>query len=208
MSTQAKKKRIPYIEARPRTLKVAWGRWDRYNGPSLVYAHGGYGASSADSRLFMHLLEGKSQIKNLISILDKRGYDSTTLKFSISLKPEEETPVTSPKRLRTKKAKPGELRAYWGNNPDRDDNPQLRYASGGQGVATADAMALKNAFEEWDVNNLSRDYLEQLWLRSGHNPERMLGEREPSATFVQTLIERGYDMATFDFRISQKAVVA
>ncbi|WP_315922389.1 hypothetical protein [Mesorhizobium sp. SP-1A] len=206
-SPAIKHRRIYQIEAKPRTLKVAWGRDDIYNSPSIVYAFGGHGARSSDAHLLMSIFEDKLRYTNLVSILEERGYDKTTLKFSVALKPEGEAPATNRKRYSLKKAKPGELRVYWGYPPEDRHTKQLCYVWGGAGAARPDARVVSNAFEEWDVNNPGRERLENEWSRLGYGREqiqRMLGPKEPSETLLEALIQRGYDMDTLHFSIRQK----
>lgn len=83
------KKRIRPISAKRGQLKVGWGR-EPGDTPEVQYGYNGPGRMKADNNLVMHTFnyvkvhEGRS----LIEELEARGYDLTTLKFSIELKPE------------------------------------------------------------------------------------------------------------------------
>lgn len=209
-SAPIKRRRIYQIEAKPRTLKVAWGKLDAFSYPSLVYAHGGDGTSSRDVHVLMSIFEDRMRERNLVSILKERRYDITTLKFSVKLKPEEEIPEKISKRFSLKKAKPGELRVYWGCPPEDKYTKQLCYAWGGSGAESPDTRVVSNAFEEWDANNPARERLEKEWARLGYGHvqiQRMLGPKEPSETLLDALIQRGYDMNTLNFSILQKDAV-
>lgn len=206
-TSKIKRRRIYQIDAKPRTLKIAWGKLDVFSYPGLVYAHGGDGTSGRDVHMLMSIFEDSMREPNLVSILKERGYDITTLKFSIALKPVEETPEKLPKRFSLKKAKPGELRVYWGCPPEDKHTKQLCYAWGGSGAESPDARVVSNAFEEWDANNSGRERLEKEWVRLGYGDEqiqRMLGPKEPSETLLEALIQSGYDMNTLKFSIRQK----
>jgi hypothetical protein len=69
-------------------LIARWGRADRFAEPSIVYAWGGGGAEKADCRILSNSLEGEigNYADGLAMELDRRGYDLTTLKFSIKQK--------------------------------------------------------------------------------------------------------------------------
>lgn len=72
--------------AKPGELKVAFGQ--EHGELDLYYCHGGGGAGRADSRLLSIAFESTDIIdgKNLRQELQDRGYDITTLKFSIQQK--------------------------------------------------------------------------------------------------------------------------
>lgn len=82
-----RQKRIRNPRARPGELKVGWGRCDRSE-PSLVYVRGGGTTERSDGRILCNAFEevhvhlGRS----LAEELEVRGYDLTTLKFSIQKK--------------------------------------------------------------------------------------------------------------------------
>jgi hypothetical protein len=90
----AKRVRVP--DPKPGVLEARWGRADSFNKPSVVYVHGGGGSVKADARLLSTMFEGRDVDtgslvfgrtgKSLIKELEDRGYDITTLKFSIRLK--------------------------------------------------------------------------------------------------------------------------
>lgn len=90
--------------AKPGELKIAYGRVDRHEGPDIVYCWGP-GTSRRDTLLLHHRL-GSPQVelvhgddavklgrnwnfgKSFLDELEERGYDLTTLKFSIQKKKE------------------------------------------------------------------------------------------------------------------------
>ncbi|MDY1006930.1 hypothetical protein [Sphingomonas sp. CFBP9019] len=95
-------KRYRTLTAKPGELKAGYGREDRHCSPSLVYVWGGGGAQKPDARVLGSALEDKrhgyafpsmalEQRPSLIEELEARGYDITTLRFSIRMK---ETPDT------------------------------------------------------------------------------------------------------------------
>ena len=198
MSTTIKKKRVYLPPAKPGELKVGWGRLDWHSNPSLVYDAGGDGAPARHGRILMDVFEGKNQHNNLTSILTERGYDLTTLKFSIFQKVEGKVV----RHRKTKTAKAGELEAYWGL---LDQEPQLCYAWGGNGADRSDVRVLSNVFEEWDVNNLQKEYIRNMWAKYGITEGSLVPELEPSQTLVEVLTELGYDMWTWKFSIRLKA---
>ena len=81
-------KRIHIPTAKRGQLIVKWGRSDRGEIPSLVYAHGAGGADRTDARVLLDAFEGMKNCfdRTLAAELEGRGYDMTTLKFSISQK--------------------------------------------------------------------------------------------------------------------------
>ena len=197
VSVAIKKKRVYLPPAKPGELKVGWGRLDWHSNPSLVYDAGGDGAPARHCRILMDVFEGKNQHHNLTSILTERGYDLTTLKFSIFQKAEGKVV-----RLRkSKKANTRELEAYWGL---LDQEPQLCYAWGENGASRSDATALRSVFEEWDVNNLQKEYIRDMWAKYGITEGSLVPELEPSQTLVEVLTELGYDLSTWKFSIRLK----
>ena len=80
------KKRFQVVRAKPGTLIAKFGRAERDDQPSVCYAWGGEGASKADAHILSQALEGNDVFENcnLVEELKKRGYDITTMKFSIS----------------------------------------------------------------------------------------------------------------------------
>lgn len=73
-------------KAKPGELKIAYGKSE--GDIDLFYCHGGEGASKRDSRMLSHFIEGTTYFegRNLRQELEYRGYDITTLKFSIQRK--------------------------------------------------------------------------------------------------------------------------
>jgi hypothetical protein len=77
--------RIP--TTKPGELKAGWARVDG-NSPSVAYNWGGGGAAKSDARILSNALEEVHvhDGKTLIEELEARGYDLSTLRFSIKLK--------------------------------------------------------------------------------------------------------------------------
>lgn len=75
-------------EAKPGQLLARYGRADRYSRPSIVYAWGAGGAAKPDSRILCAALEEIAVCdgRSLADELERRGYDLTTLRFSIQRK--------------------------------------------------------------------------------------------------------------------------
>lgn len=96
-------KRIRTTPAKPGQLKAQWGRSDAGAKPSLIYLWGGAGASKSDARIIAEALERPvlerdydngtfldpaiKEGPSLAAELEARGYDLTTLKFTIEMKP-------------------------------------------------------------------------------------------------------------------------
>ena len=82
----AKLKRWRRPTASPGELKIAFGKSE--GDIDLFYCHGGGGASRPDARLLSHFFERVTYFdgRNLRQELEHRGYDITTLKFSIQQK--------------------------------------------------------------------------------------------------------------------------
>jgi len=82
------KKRFQLVRAKPGTLIAKFGRAEGERGEqaSVCYAWGGEGASKADARILSQALEANKVFEDctLVEELKKRGYDITTMKFSIS----------------------------------------------------------------------------------------------------------------------------
>lgn len=83
--------------AKPGELKIVYGRADRYNEPDICVAWGANGADKSDARTALHALTEKrmgyafpsmtiEERPSLIEELAARGYDITTLRFSIRMK--------------------------------------------------------------------------------------------------------------------------
>lgn len=81
-------KRIHVLKAKPGELRAAWGRPDPGEPPCVCYAWGGHGASKPDGRVLAEALEGARVFDGspLLKELEARGYDLTTLAFSIRVK--------------------------------------------------------------------------------------------------------------------------
>lgn len=76
--------RLP--KAKPGELKIAYGK---HKGElDLFYSYGGQGANKCDARLLSHLFEVADchEGRNLREELILRGYDITTMKFTIKRK--------------------------------------------------------------------------------------------------------------------------
>lgn len=80
------RKRWRTPSAKPGELKVAFGQ--EHGELDLYYCHGGAGSGRADSRLLSLAFESTNILdgRNLRQELEARGYDITTLKFSIQQK--------------------------------------------------------------------------------------------------------------------------
>jgi hypothetical protein len=81
-------KRISVPTAKEGQLVARWGRPTSGEEPDLVYAWGGKGADKSDSRCLMNALEDAptSSGRGLRAELELRGYDISTLRFTINLK--------------------------------------------------------------------------------------------------------------------------
>lgn len=82
------KRRLRAPVTKPGQLQAYWGRPQPGAKPSVVYAWGGAGACKAEGRLLSEALEHLDVFegKSLVQELEARGYDISTLRFSISLK--------------------------------------------------------------------------------------------------------------------------
>lgn len=92
-------KRAHGSKARPGELKAQWGREDRFSGSDVIFAWG-TGVDRSDARLLNSILcsdrfypaflDGPLGTyrteRSFVSELEARGYDITTLKFSIQKK--------------------------------------------------------------------------------------------------------------------------
>lgn len=83
-------KRVQVLSAKPGQLRAGWGRPGKGQTPDLCYAWGGAGSQSPDARVLCNILEEAptSSGRSLREELEARGYDITTLKFSIEIKSE------------------------------------------------------------------------------------------------------------------------
>lgn len=98
----AARKRWRSVEAKPGELKAAYGRCAYSGDLDLWYAWGAGGACKADSRVLSTALEGVAvyEGKTLREVLEERGYDITTLKFSIQKKSAARADVDPASRVR------------------------------------------------------------------------------------------------------------
>lgn len=80
------RRRHRVVTAHPGELRVAFGRADDAS-LDIQYAWGGKGASKPDARCVSNAFEGSiiHDGKTLREVLVERGYDITTLKFSIQM---------------------------------------------------------------------------------------------------------------------------
>ena len=78
-------KRIPALIAKPGEVRAGWARPERSEPPELCVAWGGAGADRSDARIVLKALQGCDVYKDrdLVTELESRGYDITTMKFSI-----------------------------------------------------------------------------------------------------------------------------
>ena len=88
---RTRQKRVRKVSAKPRQLVAAWGRSGeegRGELPSLQYAWGASGASKTDANMLCGAFENVRVfgLNTLREELEARGYDITTLKFSIEQK--------------------------------------------------------------------------------------------------------------------------
>jgi hypothetical protein len=93
------------------------------------------------------------------------------------------------KRYRTRKAKPGELIAYYGK-AERWDAPGICTAYGGSGASRADSCLLMTAL----TINIAE------FIKHGSNDQYW-----PFRSLLEELEVRGYDLATLRFSIQRKA---
>ena len=84
-----KKKRYRVLRAKQDEVRVGYALDEDRNGPDIVYGHGGHTLGGSTARLLIHFFErvkydaGSSGPMNLRRHLIDRGYDISTLKFSI-----------------------------------------------------------------------------------------------------------------------------
>lgn len=86
-NTTAKRRRAPLVSAKRGELKAQWGRGDRWDEPAIQYAWGP-GSCSPDGRILCNAIENTTVFdgRSLAAELEVRGYDLTTLRFSIQMK--------------------------------------------------------------------------------------------------------------------------
>ncbi|AUQ62149.1 hypothetical protein [Phaeobacter inhibens] len=89
-------KRIHTLTAKPGQLRAGWGRPEPGETPDLCYAWGAAGADKTDGRVLSSAFEFEKNCfgRTLREELEYRGYDVTTLKFSIEQKTDV-TPATN-----------------------------------------------------------------------------------------------------------------
>lgn len=77
-----------FVTAKPGQLIARFGKADRWDKPAVQYAYGGAGASRSDGRILSEALEGMSIYdgKTLVQLLEERGFDISTLRFSVQIK--------------------------------------------------------------------------------------------------------------------------
>lgn len=90
-----KKRRFRHPSMKDGDLKVWWGRVERGEEPSLVYSWQGDRSMKRDTVIVMNALEGGilDRENGMVKELERRGYDITTLKLSISKKEPYTPPV-------------------------------------------------------------------------------------------------------------------
>jgi len=78
-------KRYYIPNPKPNELSICYGRERRGCNPDVLYCNGGDGATSSDAHLLSHFIEGVTYFenRNLRQELEHRGYDITTIRFSI-----------------------------------------------------------------------------------------------------------------------------
>lgn len=81
-------KRIGVPKAKPGELIARWGRPERGEAPDICYAWGGAGVASSEGRILSAALEDAPiyEGRSLVEELKSRGFDITTLRFSIKQK--------------------------------------------------------------------------------------------------------------------------
>ena len=87
-------KRIYTLQSKRGQLKAGWGRPGPMQHPDLCYAWGAGGADKTDGRILSEALEDLRNCfgRSLRDELEYRGYDLTTLKFSIQQKKSDPQP--------------------------------------------------------------------------------------------------------------------
>lgn len=87
-------KRLRAPTAKPGEIKIAYGRASPHDSPDLCAAWGGGGADKSDARTIMHALTERRMVPafptldyeqrpSLVEELEARGYDITTLRFTV-----------------------------------------------------------------------------------------------------------------------------
>lgn len=94
---EARSRRYRTPVAKPGEVKIVFGRADRHDDPDICAVWGGNGADKSDARMVMHAMTERrmspsfpslkyEERPSLIEELEARGYDITTLRFTISRK--------------------------------------------------------------------------------------------------------------------------
>lgn len=89
MGERTTNKRLLVPKAKPGQLLARYGRASRGQDLEICYAWGGRGADSPDARILSNALEEVPVFggRSLSEELTRRGYDITTLRFSIERLP-------------------------------------------------------------------------------------------------------------------------
>ena len=79
-------RRLP--KAKPGELRARWGVCERGESPDIVYGWGGSGAQKPDGAMLAHFFENLLGLhgRTLRAELEHRGYDLSTLRFSVKQK--------------------------------------------------------------------------------------------------------------------------
>ncbi|KRE07491.1 hypothetical protein ASE63_22595 [Bosea sp. Root381] len=77
-----------FVRAKPGQLVARFGKADRWDKPAIQYAYGGAGAGRSEGRILSDALEGVGihDGKTLAQLLEERGFDMSTLSFSVQMK--------------------------------------------------------------------------------------------------------------------------
>lgn len=75
---------------KPGQLQVGWAREGRTQAPELFFCYGGYGANPRDNAVIVQAFSSAENAagNTLIEELVARGYDLSTLRFSVEKLPE------------------------------------------------------------------------------------------------------------------------
>lgn len=81
-------RRYRTVKAKPGELKAGYGTDEPRNRPDVVYAWGGDGAAKADAYILAAAFEENAIHggRSLVRELESRGYDLSTIRFSIRMK--------------------------------------------------------------------------------------------------------------------------
>ena len=80
------------MKAQPGQIKCAWSSPERGEPKDVCVSWGGRGASKSDGRLVLHALQGVEVFegRDLVTELERRGFDPSSLWFSIRQKASED----------------------------------------------------------------------------------------------------------------------